>query len=65
MSEPEKKQFLLCVDELQCAFLSRIVPGLQFVEVRAMNLQDNSEMRALVSPIAPIPEAPKEETPPA
>lgn len=65
MSEPEKKLFMLCCDELTCAFLHRIAPGISFVEIRAMDLTGNTEVRAIVSPIAPIPEAPKEETPPA
>jgi hypothetical protein len=64
MSEPEKKMFMLCCDELSCAFLHKVMPSLNFVEIRAMDLTGNTEVRAIVSPIAPIPEAPKEEPKP-
>jgi hypothetical protein len=56
MSEETKKQFLLVCDDVQMAFLSRVMPGIQFVEVRAMNLSDNKEMMALVTPAPKAPE---------
>ena len=54
MSE-EQKNYLLCISEPWLQVFKSMMPGLSFVEVRGMDLTDNKEMRALVTPIpAPV-----------
>lgn len=55
MSE-EKKSFVLCVNEVNMALLNRVLPGISYIEVRGMDLTDNKEFRALVTPVIKEPE---------
>lgn len=50
------KQYLLMADELHMAVLSKIIPGLLFVQVEGMAMQGNDNHMLLVNPIAkPVP----------
>lgn len=65
--QPKPKQYLMMIDEIGAAFLGKICPGIQFVQVEGINMTGNETHMALVSPIAkpaqPVPvqasEAPK------
>jgi len=50
----QEKQYLLMVDDIGVALLTRLVPGLKFVEVRGLTLKDNPEVQALVNPIPQV-----------
>jgi hypothetical protein len=63
MTNEVKKAYLLTIDDVGMAFLNRVIPGIQYVEVQGMDLKDNPAFRALVTPIPQEP--PKETTPDA
>ncbi len=53
MSEEDKqKQYLVMVDSLGLACMSKLMPGLQFVQVEGMGIPDNNNYQLLVSPLA-------------
>ncbi len=54
------KNYLLMVDELTVAFLSRIIPNIKYVEVEGMNITDNPKVQILVNPLAQPIETPTE-----
>lgn len=49
---PKPKQYLLMADELHMAMLGKIMPGLQFVPVEGMAVQNNPNHMFLVNPVA-------------
>lgn len=49
---PKPKQYLLMANELHMAMLSKIVPGMLFVQVEGMSMQNNPNYMLLVNPIA-------------
>lgn len=51
------KQFLLVADEFTMAVMSKIMPGMLFVEVQGMAMKDNDTHMLLVNPKA-VPAAP-------
>lgn len=66
VEKPKSKQYLLMVDEISVALLSRICPSIQFVQVEGIKMQNNETHMALVTPMvlsAPqaVPEEPKAE----
>ena len=66
--QPKPKQFLLMVDEIGMAFMSKVMPNITFVEIQGMNMQGNDGFQFLVNPIpkpvvAPV-EGVKPEEPP-
>lgn len=57
--EEKPKQYLLMADQLTMTFLTRLMPGLQFVQVEGMPVKDNDAYQVLVNPL-PKPETVKE-----
>ena len=61
---PKPKQYLLMIDEINVAILSRLIPSIQFVQVEGIHMQNNDTHMALVSPMVklvsqPMPVQPK------
>ncbi len=48
---PNPKQYILVADDLHMAVLSKIMPGIQFIPVVGMGMQNNNDYTALVTPI--------------
>jgi|WetSurMetagenome_2_1015567.scaffolds.fasta_scaffold717434_2 hypothetical protein len=46
----KQKQFLLMVDEVNMAILSRLLPSLQFCQVEGLSIPDNSNYHLLANP---------------
>lgn len=44
------KQYLICVDDFHVSILSRLMPGLLFVCVEGMPINDNPDYQILVNP---------------
>lgn len=57
IAPPKPKQYLLMADELHMAVLGKIIPGLLFVQVEGMGMQNNSTHMLLVNPVADPPVA--------
>ncbi len=55
----QKKQYLLMVDEVAMAMLSRLSPSVAFVQVEGMPLENNPGYQVLVSPMIK-PQEPQE-----
>lgn len=57
------KQYLIMADELHMALLGKLIPGLMYVQVEGMNMENNPDYMLLVNPakkdVAIQPEAPK------
>jgi hypothetical protein len=51
---PKPKQYLLMADELHMAVLSKLLPGLMYVQVQGMAIAGNSDHMILVSPLPHI-----------
>jgi hypothetical protein len=51
IAPPPRKEFFLMVDEIQMSLLSRVLPGIQYVEVQGMNIKDEPNHLLLVTPI--------------
>lgn len=49
---PKPKQYLVMADELHMALLGKLLPGLLFVQVEGMAMQNNSTHMLLVNPVA-------------
>lgn len=54
MSEEDKivapqKQYALLVGEVEMLLLSRLVPGMQFLEIEGMDIQDNPGYQVLAT----------------
>lgn len=49
---PKPKQYLLLADELHMAMLGKLMPGLMFVQVEGLAIQNNDSYMMLVNPIA-------------
>lgn len=49
LQDRKSKQYLLMVDEIHMAILSKIVPGLLFVQVEGMAMQNNDTHMLLVT----------------
>lgn len=45
------KQYLLMADELHMALISKLLPGMLFVQVEGMGMQNNSTHMLLVNPV--------------
>lgn len=58
VAAPKAKQYLIMADELHMAMLGKIIPGLLFVQVEGMAMQNNDQHMLLVNPIVkpPAPE---------
>lgn len=50
IAPPKRKEFFLMVDEIQMSLLSRVLPGIQYVEVQGMNIKDVPNHLLLVTP---------------
>ncbi len=48
---PKPKAYLLMIDESVLPFLNSLVPGLQFIEVIAVNVKDTTEYVLLGNPV--------------
>lgn len=51
---PKPKQYLLMADELHMAILSKIMPGILFVQVEGMAMQNNDTHMLLVNPLPKV-----------
>ncbi len=51
-AQTKPKQYLLVVDEISMAILGRIMPGLMFVQVEGIGMQNNPNHMLLVNPIS-------------
>lgn len=49
---PKPKQYLLMADELHMNLLAKMIPGLLFVQVEGMGMQNNPSHMLLVNPVA-------------
>lgn len=47
---PKPKQYLLLIDDIGMAFLSKVMPGITYVEVSGMNMQGTEGFQFLVTP---------------
>ena len=47
---PKPKQYMLVVDHTYMAFLSKVMPGLQYVEVEGWQSEENKSHMFLVNP---------------
>ncbi len=57
----KQKQYLLMADEVMRIILSRISPGLQFLEIEGWNMEGNDKHLVIVSPVnKPAPEMPEQ-----
>lgn len=45
------KQYVLVIDEITMAFISKMFPSMQFIEIQGMNIKDNPTYSLLVTPI--------------
>lgn len=52
---PKPKQYLIMADELHMAMLGKLLPGLLFVQVEGMAMQNNSTHMLLVNPVVAPP----------
>lgn len=57
------KQYLLMVDEITMAFMSKIFSTMQFVEITAMPIKDNDAYQLLANPKSPPPQKMDETSP--
>lgn len=57
VAPPKPKQYLIMADELHMAMLGKLLPGLLFVQVEGMAMQNNSTHMLLVNPVATLPVA--------
>jgi hypothetical protein len=48
---PKPKQYLIMADELHMALLSKLLPGILFVQVEGMAMQNNNTHMLLVNPL--------------
>lgn len=55
IAPPKPKQYLLMADELHMALLGKLLPGLLFVQVEGMGMQNNPNHMLLVNPVATPP----------
>ncbi len=60
--QPEP-QFLVMVDQMHMALLSKIIPGLKYVQVEGMSMTDNKTHQLLVNPLPKKPEEKPQEMP--
>lgn len=51
VSIPKPKQYLLLIDDIGMAFLSKVMPGITYVEVSGMNMQGTDGFQFLVTPV--------------
>jgi hypothetical protein len=51
---PKPKQFLIMADELHMAMLGKLLPGLLFVQVEGMAMQNNDTHMLLVNPLPKV-----------
>jgi len=49
--EEKQKQYLLMADQMTMALLSRLIPGMQFVEVEGIGMKDNPDYKLLANPV--------------
>lgn len=56
---PKKKSYLLMVEDIQMALMSRIFTGIQYVEVQGFNLKESPEHLLLVTPVKLLDQSPK------
>lgn len=45
------KQYLLLADQLHMALISKLMPGMQFVEVEGISMKDNDKYNLLANPL--------------
>lgn len=50
--EAAPKQYLLMVNDVGMALISRVIAGLQFLEVQGLTVKDNPNLNLLASPVA-------------
>lgn len=60
MSETLKKQYMLVLDDIDIAFMAKVMPSIKFVEIQGADLKDSTTHKLLVMP---VPEAPKQPEP--
>lgn len=58
---PKVKNYLLMIDDMSMMFLSKLIPGMKFVEVEGMSMIDNPGYQVLVNPLPKPVEAPVEQ----
>lgn len=49
---PKPKQYLLLADEMHMTLISRLMPGLLFVQVEGLSMKDSAEYMLLVNPVS-------------
>ena len=47
----KSKQYLLMADQLHMALFSKLMPGLQFIEVEGIAMKDNKKYNLLANPV--------------
>lgn len=51
MSEEKSKRYLLMADELHMGLIAKLIPGMLFVEVEGMAMQNNTTHMLLANPV--------------
>lgn len=53
------KEYLLMVNEVNMLLLSKVMPGIQFLQVEGMSLKDNDKYLAVCTPVSVPQEKPE------
>lgn len=51
LTSEKPKQYLLMADDITRVLLGKIAPGLQFIQVEGMTMENNSDYTLLANPI--------------
>ena len=51
-----QKTYFLCVNEVHMGLLAHVLPGISYIECRALDIPDNKEAKYLVVPCPQEPE---------
>jgi hypothetical protein len=58
MKMENNKQFLIAVDELGCALLAKLVPGMRFIEVIGVPVENPEVNYVVLANPKPLPDVP-------
>ena len=58
---PKPKQYLLMADEMHMALLGKLIPGLLYVQVEGLSMENNPDYMLLVNPVKKEPQDPSVE----
>ncbi len=59
MSETLKRQYMLVLDDVDIAFMAKVMPSIKFVEIQGADLKDSTTHKLLVMPLPPEPKEPE------